>query len=474
MTTIATQNVEVRAEVGDTDFRVTAATVTRGTGKTIGSAEVKGLLYNEKRGVVTNNSELEDTFQKDAEVRVFVTAKSEINPEETTRDLLADGVIFSGRLDSVKQNEEGIITVSAYDTRHRLQNINVQFVTETEIGPRKAIELLLTGGEANDSAYDSITSNLADAQMKKPYVSANLGRNEDVEPVRQWEFGTTNRKESLISALNHVLGATDAEIWVDRNGILRIESAPERQPWETPLITEVNAGEDSRNASSVIVEGGNTASQLSIQSQYLSPEQTATGEAEITADQREAPEKEITAPGAITREEIDNRAMREAKRQQQQRNMGSVTIIGNAEIDLIDQIIIPDSLEYDLSDITGQDTSEIDEAADGNFFSGKYKVDGLTHKIDAQNGFLTEIQLAPSLEQTYEEIEFTLDNFRQNALERDTRQEEEPRQSGTEGSSGLLQATIQGFVAGGVAGPIGSITGAIGGATSYIADENLF
>ena len=68
-----------------------------------------------------------------------------------------------------------------------------------------------------------------------------------------------------------------------------------------------------------------------------------------------------------------------------------MTIIGNADIDLYDHVIVPE-VEY-----TGDDGLAITN----DYQAGRYKVDGIIHKADASNGFLTTIELSPPIDESY-------------------------------------------------------------------------
>jgi len=90
-------------------------------------------------------------------------------------------------------------------------------------------------------------------------------------------------------------------------------------------------------------------------------------------------------------------AVNEAVKQDQTRNMGTATIIGNGDIELYDQVVVPE-LEFT---ITGTVNTEIPN----NVQQGIYKVNGVTHTINAQDGFLTTLELTPTLRSSAERIE---------------------------------------------------------------------
>src|SRR6056297_3062312 len=54
-----------------------------------------------------------------------------------------------------------------------------------------------------------------------------------------------------------------ADVWVDKNGALNITPSPKSNSvkWDIPFITETNAGDDSANASRVVFETSDIASE---------------------------------------------------------------------------------------------------------------------------------------------------------------------------------------------------------------------
>lgn len=381
---IKTQDVTTWAYIEGTRFRVTQIDVERFTGRQTGTAKVSGIPED-----VT-------AIGPGATVEVKVSAESAESPWDDIPDERSSS-IFKGVAHKAEQDEEGIVTVTAYDVRDRLLSKNVLVNTEYVKYPHSVLFVLLAEAFPN-----GVTQFQEDATIDQPYLAPftefNGGRT-----ARQWSFGSGDRGDPLMEVVEALVKVMSAHIWVDRNGALNITPTPNPGStyWRLPFIVETNAGEDSANASRVVFETEDTSSELGQGGTAAYKDFTHKSPVDMIAPGKDkappAPEKTFFEVTAADQEEADKMAVDEAVNQDQQRDLGTVTIVGNGDIEILDQVEIPE-LEFTM-------TGTFDTTVPNSIQSGKYKVNGVTHKVNAQDGFVTTLELSPTLNSSGKKID---------------------------------------------------------------------
>lgn len=411
---IFTQSVEAWAEIDGVDeFKLKSATVERETGRTTGQATVTGLIDDI------------DNLPFAAYIEIYVSA-SEIGGSS------GSGIqIFGGRAHSAKQKEDGTIKLEAYDARVQLLEHTIKLDTGDPQYPDTILVDLM------EEVYGTVVRDRRDAGRFTPYVAPRdefLGGNY----AAPWRFGNANRGEPLIDAVEDLVATLHGKIWVDKDGVLQVTKYPEYDEWEVPFITEIDAGEETRNAERVIFEGTGAASELGQAGSYIHTQtspSSAVGISPISDDEPNAPERVLSDDNVVNQEEADDRAVAETVRQDQNRNMGSITIVGNANIELYDNVIVPE-LDFEYAG-----SLDLTDTTKNSLHAGKYKVDGLKHTIDSEDGFLTQIQLSPPIAKTYERatVEST-QGFMQKMLAQDSNNVQEKRISGRDDGTGFTES----------------------------------
>lgn len=419
---VAVQSLSASAQVGDFNLRLKDAKIERGTGFTIGKVTVKGIVVDGDPNSLSAGDQ----------VTVNVVGESVENPFLDTTDSSAR--VFTGELYSAKQDEEGVLKVEAFDAFNELQKKSVQLNTSTQRTPRSVIDDLL--GEL----FDSTTSDLSNASPSTPYVS-NENYSGSNSPS-QWTFGNAEQGEPLIGVLMELLDTLGGKIWCDTNGIIRVENSPPTTEWETPLATEIEAGEEAAETNRVIVNSSGIDSELGQGSAYVSTQishQSSTGiGSQFGILGPEETDKKINAQNVTDFDEADQQSLNAAAREDQRRDLGKITFIGNAEIDLYDHMYIP---EIDYID------NNVNDLRDDPLYSEVfYKVDEIEHKINGTDGFLTTVKISPDPKETYENVKGVSSDLKQSYLSAESNSIQDQKLSGGEDSTGFLGGLFGGFL----------------------------
>lgn len=376
---IAVQDVSAWVEVNGAGFRLKSAEIERDTSRTIGKAVLKGFPEDIESIVLG------------ADVDVFIATESSTKP--WAEDLSASEQVFGGYAHSLKQDEEGVITLEAYDASQTIFDKTVKLNEEGSIYTDAVLIDVMR------EAYGTVTQDLSGASKRTPYVAPP----DDLTPgnlsiqQRPWQFGSADRGEPLINVIDALTTSLGAEMWVDRRGVIRIQAYPEYTPWETPFVTEIEAGEETRNAERIIFQGNPVSQDLGQAGSFVNQQTSPESGTRIAPDgeEPEAPEKTIVDRNVTTQEGADNQSFNRATEEDQRRDYGTVTIIGNPELELFDHVIIP-QIDFEIIDGAMSTTT-----LENRVQRGEYKVDGITHTVNSEDGFLTKVNLSPPVRETY-------------------------------------------------------------------------
>jgi len=345
---IFTQDVTAWATVGGTaNFQLKSIETTRRTGREIGQAILKGIP--EEPG---------DVYPAPgADAEVYIATESSTEP--WSDDLNTSRRVFYGEVMSAKQNKEGVITFEVAGMADVFHRKTVKLEVENPTYTHAVLKDLL------EDEFGSVATSLDGATPYIPYLapaSEFVGNYQ-----RPWRFGNAERGLPLIDALEDLLNSLGGVRWVDRDGVIRFEPYPEHRVWRTPLVTKINSGESTRNKSRVIFEASGNASELGQGASYVHSQVSHTSASSIQGgeEEPEAPELTLTDDNISSQEEADQQAFNAAVQEDQKRDLGEVTIIGNADIDLYDHVIVPE-VEY-----TGDDGLAITN----DYQAGRYKVE---------------------------------------------------------------------------------------------------
>lgn len=445
---IFVQSVTAWAEVRGTasfNIRLTEVEVERTASRSAGVATLKGIV-DKKENIPTDLG---------AYVDVYTAVEDSRDP--WNENLSSQEQIFNGQIVKVTQNEEGLIVVEAVDVFRELINERVKLETEQ---PQYSFNVLLTL-LAESKPFIATTGTLGSATRQKPFVDSSLSQtsrpdintgggslpdpSEGLSTVQSvnnvlgqqrygnyrhpWRFGLSDRGLPLVDALQDLVDSLAAVMWVDKENTLRIEPYPQnRSEWDIPLITEVDAGEDSKNANRILFEASGLESG-GVGKAFVHPQTSHTAESDIqqpNQDSPSAPELSLKDDNVSTEEEADIRSYQEGIRSEQNRDLGTVTIVGNPEIELYDHVVVPE-IEYDFSARQAPVKNTVQ--------SGIYKVKGLTHKISGSDGFLTTIKLSPPVSESYQDVDPGNAGFAQQHLAEASNATTESKTSGAGGEA---------------------------------------
>jgi hypothetical protein len=350
---IKTVDVVASAAVSSIEFGVTYAETRRSYSGSPGYAKVKGVTDQ------PDEIELDD--------RVTVS----INEQQ----------IFEGKLKKATQNKEGIITIEAYDALFDLKNQLVRLNTEE---PRRST--LVLRDLFTDAGY-SVVDDLDNAQPGSVYIAPG-DEFAGGDPKGQHQYGSARAGDPLSSVVDEIAKRLGAVYWIDKNDVIRIEPFPEdASQYDPQYILDVNAGEDTEDKKRVLVKGGSATSEFGLAASHAYSKFSPSSEARFDDDEDtdESKTKTIQDNNIITKKELDSRAVSGALDEGRTQDAGTVTISGNTAVEVFDTVRVP-QLTYNL---TGNDDFQ------NVLGSGRYTVRQVTHLVDAQDGYQTELNLSP-------------------------------------------------------------------------------
>jgi len=354
MTDTLVEDVTASATISDTEMRVTYIEVTRSIGVGANQATVKGIVDD------VGSIELDDTV-----------------------DVQVEGErVFLGLLKEAKQNEEGIVEITAYDQLVGILNKQVRL---NVIASRRVytvlIDLLRESGYTVGNDLDTVIDNDVDDRVYMPE------ERDMITPgaLLSDGFGSGNRGEPLSRALRQLADVMHAVVWVDRNNVLRIQPYPEHNRYEANYIIQVDGGSDASGTQQIIVEGGTPTGSLGAGASSIYSETNHRSVAERENEDGEI--RTLQDQNVITQEGTDSLASMSAYRQGRQRTPGTITIVGNTSVDLFDVVEVPQN----------EETSPL--------AYGEYSVKQVQHVVGPQDGFKTTLTLSLTPEQQLENVE---------------------------------------------------------------------
>lgn len=349
--TVETANIVASASVSSVDFGVTYVETRRSYSGEAGYAKIKG---------VTDNP---DAISLNDDVTASIGGER----------------VFNGSLKKATQDTEGIITIEAYDILYDMHNKLVRLNTEE---PRRSTNVL--ADLFNDAGIGD-------------YVIADSSEFPNNDPPGHHQYGSAQAGDQLSSVVDTIAKRLGAVYWVDRNNTIHIEPFPQETALYDPqYIIEVNSGEDSENKNRILVTGGSKTSEFGLAASHVYSEVSPSSEARFDGQDEddESNLETLQDNNIVTPKELDSRAMSGLLEQGRSRDAGSITIVGNTAVEIFDSVNVP-QLTYSLS---GSDQFQ------NVLSSGTYTVKQVTHLVNAQDGYRTELDLSPEHSSVAESI----------------------------------------------------------------------
>jgi hypothetical protein len=370
---ILVADVEARANINGVDMRVTDIEVSRNVGPSANKAIIKGIA-----------DDIEEF-----EVDQSVTAR------------INNGLLFTGKIDTVTENEKGIATVTAYDHLLDIQNKQVRLnINEPREAYNVLQDLLQDAGFTVVNDYQSAVGGPI-TQLVAPdldFQSFLQGPTEltsvpiYMEPKSQLPagdtkitngFGSGKRGEPLSSAIKSLVKEINGVVWCDSQNVIRIETYPQHRTYRTPYIIKLESGEDSNNTQRVVVKGGTPTGDLGPAAANMYSQVSHTSIAEFT-DRDDGEERTLQDQNVITQQGTNAVANSEFYRSERSVDPGEITLVGNTSVELFDNVTIPDIEDAEsLGGLT-------------------YTIKGIQHTVNAQDGFRTKLTLSPEPLGTFE------------------------------------------------------------------------
>lgn len=352
MSDVFVRNVKSHVEVEGVDMRVTDVEVNRSFGTSANLAKIKGLIDDV------------DTIELDQEVEVYVNGNK----------------LFTGNIKHATENDEGIVTIKAYDILIEFQNKYVNLNLEE---PRSVYTVLLdlitdAGfiGEVRES--NPLVESFQEITGQEVIPQASVAPKEEficVVPIKNG-YGSGRRAVKLADAVKDLVKRLHGVVYVDTDNVLRIEPYPYSRLYEAKYVLQLDGGDSETSTSRVIVEGGSPVGEQGLASASVYSQVSPSSMMDIGGDEKKS--RTITDQNVITQQAANGMASREAYEDGLRTDIGSVTITGWGDIKPFDEIIIPN--------LDGQ----------YNLAGGRWTVKSITHTVNTKDGFKTKLTLSPT------------------------------------------------------------------------------
>lgn len=361
----------------DLAFRPTYVQVERTNGTSTAHAKVKGIMTQP------------DELSNDDIISVYVTDDPDVEQNQ---------LMFRGRIKKATQNNEGVVTVEAYDARYRLRDELVLSNTDLMYSSDFAAKILEDAGftVVRDGDPEDVSPGLAYVAQPEEFFG------DDTQSKHK--HGSGERGDPAIPVLEKLAKKAGGVFWVDKRNVVRFEPYPNVDRYEVRYIIEIEPGEDSVATNRVLVEGGGAAGDLGLAGSSVYNQVSLNSASELPTGDDDGPnvkEGEIVVKdrSSITQRETDKRAVGEMLAQSNKATAGTIRISGNASVEPFD-IVRVDNLEAKF----GADLTQFSPFV-SDLLRNEYTVKSVTHTIDLQEGFTTDLDLTPAHKEILEIIE---------------------------------------------------------------------
>lgn len=279
--------------------------------------------------------------------------------------------VFRGNLKEATQNEEGIITLHAYDVLVDTYMKTVKLDTEElRRGTTVARDLL--------------------SEAAIPHEIAPPWRFPSQDPPGKYRFGSGRAGEPLGNVLHSIAQRIGGVIYVDRSNTLNLVPAVERNHWRPQHIVTMDAGKSQSKKTKVLVNSESNVTEDGMASAWIFSRIGAQGRAEIEEPDNVEGEnlKTLNEPNIVTQNEANNRAISEIFSESMAERAGSMTIVGDPRVRPWDDITMPFLPDTMVSRET--------------FTAGT-----VTHTMNMQDGYKTKVELQPEVLEVLEKIRST-------------------------------------------------------------------
>lgn len=300
-----------------------------------------------------------------------------------------DERVFTGEIIKVTQNHEGVLTLIAQDARRDLLTYTVRLDTPGKgIPSTKLIRNLLIedgpfdeanvsigfgGNQEPDRGEGHLISRQGDAFSGFDYpVNVRLNVGHDYQPT-------------LYQVVKSIAKEQHAYAYIDKYNRFHFKPLPERMAWEPELITEFNAGDNSDDTDQTIVEapradllGGTFGHQyINSESVTASAEKTSGNSSRRTRIR----DQNLQSVESANNVAVDNQLLNSLST-----HSGEFTVVGHPTPIPFAQVRLNDLPEWAP---LPEDT---------------YTITEITHRINASDGYLTDVSVGQDLASVYESI----------------------------------------------------------------------
>lgn len=309
-----------------------------------------------------------------------------------------DERVFTGEVVKVTQDEEGVVTVTAQDARRDLLSYTVRLDTPGEGIPSATLirNLLIEDGPfTEDNVFIGYEQPGVPHRSDGYFVSRDGDTFSGIEQSINVRLNVgQDHQPSLYKVIREIARAQHAYAYIDEYNNFHFHPLPKEYVWVPEYITEINAGDSSSDNDRTIVESprmdllGGTFGH-----QYVNSESTKAEAAEKSGDEKKATllrDQNLTSVESANNVAVDHQLLNKLSL-----HSGEFTSVGHPVPTPYTQVVLEDLPEW----------TPLPE--------GNYTITEVTHRISADDGFLTDISVGKDLESIYKSI---VDNGRSDKL----------------------------------------------------------
>ncbi len=343
-----------------------------GSSQSISVETIDAEVHFESETFEATSIEVERSKTKDAnyaKIKGIFTHGNVPDEGDRTRVRINGNLIFTGEAVRATRNHNHVYTVEAYDHTRTMNQIkeNVSTGVFLNYNAYMARRLLYRNGVPND-------------------IQRATGQYRGDNGPTQHEY--ENRSLSYI--LDDIAKRLDAYWWVDEHNVVKMRPDPPVGWHYLDRIKEISLGDGQAAGNQVVVFGGAPTSEEGQEAATMYAHNQIKSSARITygdEEDKRIKEFKVKDQNLTTQAEVEAFMNSKIGEFAEDLKEGKVTIVGDETITPFDTVYVPEDANLD-------DTIQ-----------GEYMAQVVRHKVDAQNGYVTEIELGMSHEDTRDVID---------------------------------------------------------------------
>jgi len=312
-----------------------------------------------------------------------------------------DSHAFTGTIDKVTENEDGIVTIIAADLGKTLNRHTVRLDTREEGLPSTVLfwDLVVKDGPLDPEDVvvgfgGPPVSTDPDTTAFKEFYGLSFSEDEiedridSAEPVPISISVGQNDRAQLLDVIKAIARKQQAFVYVDRRNRLHFTERPPigpgRKAWPLDRIKSIDAGSSNNDNESVIVESPDINSIIGPGPSRTSEESSRAKAIQGNPDDSEV--RRIQDNNVLSIKEANNQAVDEVVSSRLANSSGTVTLVGTPFITPFDRVYIGDLPDWI------------------SLGEGFYSVRKVTHTINNQDGYVTKLDLTEDLKDVYDSL----------------------------------------------------------------------